>query len=117
MVTSHCVENDLARQLRLMLRLTSHKLTLALFDLHHFATFVVAAFGANAVWHAGLTTIGTQCRLGNTQSIVRAPFVATSFGMSSFRIWHNYSVFNPPQKGTKGSKKTICAFCAFLWLS
>jgi len=76
-----------------MLRLTSHKLTLALVYLHHFATFVEAAFGANAVWHAGLTTIGTQCRLGNAQSVVRAPFVATSFGMSSFRIWHNYSVF------------------------
>jgi hypothetical protein len=116
MVTSHCIENDLARQLRLMLRLTSHKLTLALFYLHHFATFVVAAFGANAVWHAGLTTIGTQCRLGDAQSIVRAPFVATSFGMSSFGIWHNYSVVNV---ATKKHKKPLihCAFCAFLWLS
>jgi hypothetical protein len=78
-VTSHCVENDLARQLRLMLRLTSHRLTLALFDLHYFATFVVTAFGANAVWHAGLTTVRTQGSLGDAQGIVRAPFVATSF--------------------------------------
>jgi len=59
--------------------LTSHKLTLALFDLYHFATFVIAAFGANAVWHAGLTTIRTQSRLGDAQGIVRASFVATSF--------------------------------------
>jgi hypothetical protein len=92
MVTSHCVENDLTRQLTLMLRLASHKLILALFDRHHFATFVVTAFGANAVWHAGLTTIRTQGRLGDTQGIVRAPFVAPSFRVSSFRIWHNYSV-------------------------
>jgi hypothetical protein len=75
-----------------MLRLTSHKLTLALFDLHHFATFIEAAFGANAVWHAGLTAIRAQRGLGGAQSIVRASFVATSFGVSSFRIWHNYSV-------------------------
>jgi hypothetical protein len=57
MVASHCVENDLARQLGLMLRLTSHRLTLALFDWNHFATFVVAALRANAMWHAGLTAI------------------------------------------------------------
>ena len=48
-VTSHSVENDLARQLGLMLRLTSHNVDLALFYLHHFATFIEAAFGANAV--------------------------------------------------------------------
>jgi hypothetical protein len=60
--------------------------------LHHFATFIKAAFGANAVGHAGLTTIRAKRRLGDTQSIVRAPFAGTSFGVSSFWIWHNYSV-------------------------
>src|SRR5829696_8417615 len=55
MVTSHRVENDLARQLGgLMLRLTSHRFGLCLFDLHHFATFVMAAFRTNAVGHAVL---------------------------------------------------------------
>jgi hypothetical protein len=78
-VTSHGVENDLARQFGLMLRLTSHRYELALFYLHHFATFVKAAFGANAVWHAGLTTIRAKRSLGNTQSIVRASFGGTSF--------------------------------------
>src|SRR5262249_17357417 len=71
-VTSHSVENDLARQLGLMLRLTWHRLKLALVYLHHFATFVKAAFGANAVWHAGLTTIRAQRGLGGAQSVVRA---------------------------------------------
>jgi hypothetical protein len=99
-----------------MLRLTSHRLGLALFYLHHFAIFVKAAFGANAVRHAGLTAIRAKCGLGDAQGIVRASFVATSFGVSSFWIWHNYSVLSPPQKGTKGSKKIICAFCASLWL-
>ena len=74
-----------------MLRLTSHVVDLALFHCHHFATFIKAAFGANTVWHAGLTAIRAQCSLGGAQSIVRAAFVATSFGVSSFRIWHNYS--------------------------
>jgi len=74
-----------------MLRLTSHVVDLALVYLHHFATFIKAAFGANAVWHAGLTAIWAQCSLGGAQSIMRAAFVATSFGVSSFRIWHNYS--------------------------
>jgi hypothetical protein len=91
-VTSHSVENDLARQLGLMLRLSSHNVGLALVYLHDFATFIKAAFGANAVWHAGLTAIRAQCGLGGAQRIVRASFVATSFGVSSFRIWHNYSI-------------------------
>jgi hypothetical protein len=78
-VTPHCVENDLARQLDLMLRLTSHRLGLALFDLHHFATFVMAALGANTVGHAGLTTIRAQGGLRHSQGIVRATFVSTSF--------------------------------------
>jgi hypothetical protein len=114
MVASHCVENDLARQFGLMLRLASHRSGLALFDLYHFATFIKAAFRANAVWHAGLTTIRAKGSLGDAQSIVRASFGGTSFGVSSFWIWHNYSVFIPPQKGTKRSKKIICAFCASL---
>jgi len=92
-VTPHGIENDLARQRGLMLRLTSHKYGLALFYVHHFATFVMAAFGANAVWQAGLTTIRAQVSLGGAQGIVRATFVSTSFGMSSLRIWHNYSIF------------------------
>jgi hypothetical protein len=75
-----------------------------LFYLHHFATFIKAAFGANAVGHAGLTAIRAKCSLGDAQSIVRAAFAGTSFGVSSCWIWHNYSVFIPPQKGTKGSK-------------
>jgi hypothetical protein len=78
-VTSHSVENDLTRQFGLMLRLTSHVVDLALFHCHYFATFIKAAFGANAVWHAGLTTIRAKCSLGDAQSIVRASFVATSF--------------------------------------
>jgi hypothetical protein len=115
-VTSHGVENDLARQRDLMLRVTSHKLGLALFYRHDFATFVMAAFGANAVWQAGLTTIRAQRSLGGTQGIVRATFVSTSFGMSSLRIWHNYSVFNNHNEAQKAQTKTICAFCASLWL-
>jgi hypothetical protein len=79
-----------------MLRLTSHKYGLALFYLHHFATFVMAAFEANAVWQAGLTTIRAQVSLGGAQGIVRATFVSTSFGMSSLRIWHNYSIKKLP---------------------
>jgi hypothetical protein len=62
-----------------MLRLTSHRLGLALFYLYHFATFVMAAFGANAVWHAGLAAIRAKRGLRGTQGIVRAAFVSTSF--------------------------------------
>jgi hypothetical protein len=113
-VTSHRVENDLARQLGLMLRLTSHRSDLALFYLHHFATFIKAAFRANAVWHAGLTTIRAKRSLGDAQRIMRASFVATSFGVSSFWIWHNYSVISSPQKGTKGSKNHLCFLCFFV---
>ena len=76
MVASHRVENDLARQAGFILRLTSHRSVLALFYLNNFAAFVVTAFGADAVWHAGLTAIGTQIGLGNAQSIVRAAFAA-----------------------------------------
>ena len=115
-VTSHSVENDLARQLRLMLRLTSHKIGLALFYLHHFATFVMAAFGANAVWHAGLTTIRAQGSLGDTQGIVRATFVATSFRVSSFRIWHNYSIFNNHKEAQKAQTISEKAFVLFVRL-
>ena len=61
-----------------MLRLASHVVGLTLFDLHHFATFVMAAFGANTVGHAGFSAIRTQRSLGDTQRIVRAAFVATS---------------------------------------
>jgi len=78
-VTSHRVENDFARQRDLMRGLTSHRLKLGLFDLHHFSAFVMAAFGAYTVGHAGLTAIRTQCRLRYTQRIVRASFVSTSF--------------------------------------
>jgi hypothetical protein len=81
-----------------MLRLTSHRLTLGLFDLHNFAAFVMAAFRANTVGHAGFTAIRAQCGLGDAQCIVRAALVATSLGMSSFRIWHNYSVVKGPQR-------------------
>ena len=75
-----------------MLRLASHRYDLALFDLHHFATFVVAAFGANTVGHAGFAAIRAKCGLGNAQGIVRAALISTSFRMSSLRIWHNDSV-------------------------
>jgi len=114
-VTSHCVENDLARQLGLMLRLTSHVVSLALVYLHHFATFIKAAFGANAVWHAGLTAIRAQCGLGGAQSVVRAAFVATSLGVSSFRIWHNYSIKSRYKEAQKAHDilHRFCAFCAF----
>jgi hypothetical protein len=94
LITSHCVENDLSRQWDLCLRLTSHGFGLGLFDLHHFATFVMAAFGANTVGHAGFTAIRTQRSLRDTQRIMRATFVSTSFRMSSLRIWHNYSVIS-----------------------
>jgi len=92
LITSHCVENDLPRQRDLLLRLTSHGIALGLFDLHHFATFVMAAFGANTVGHTGFTAIRTQGSLRYSQRIVRAALVSTSFRMSSLRIWHNYSV-------------------------
>ena len=100
-----------------MLRLTSHVVGLALLYLHHFATFIEAAFGANAVWHAGLTAIRAQCSLGDAQGIVRASFVATSFGVSSFRIWHNYSIKLRHKEAQKAQDlfSTFCAFCA-LWL-
>jgi hypothetical protein len=90
MVTSHRVENDFARQRGFILRLSSQEL-LSLFDLHHFATFVMAALGAYAVGHAGFAAVGTKRGLGYTQSVVRAPFISTSLGMSSLGIWHNYS--------------------------
>ena len=92
MVAAHCVENDLARQLGFILRLTSHLIILGLFHLHYFTTFVMAAFGAYTVGHAGLTAIRTQRGLGDAQRIVRAAFVSTSFRMSSLWIWHNDSV-------------------------
>lgn len=88
-----------------MLRLAWHELKLALVYLHHFATFIKAAFGANAVWHAGLTAIRAQCGLGDAQSIVRASFVATSFGVSSFRIWHNYSIKLRHQEAQNGTER------------
>jgi hypothetical protein len=119
-VTSHSVEHDLARQLGLMLRLTSHRLALALFYLYHFATFIKAAFGANAVWHAGLTAIRAQCGLGGAQGIVRASFVATSFGVSSFRIWHNYSIKSRRKEAQKAQDVFSIIFLRFLcllWLS
>jgi hypothetical protein len=75
-----------------MLRLASHRFSLGLINLHHFTTVVMAALGANSVGHAGLTAIRAQRSLGCAQGIVRATFVATSFRMSSFWIWHNYSV-------------------------
>jgi hypothetical protein len=87
-----------------MLRLTSHVVDLALFHCHYFATFIKAAFGANAVWHAGLTAIRAQCGLGGAQSIVRAAFVATSFGVSSFRIWHNYSIKSRHKEAQKAQE-------------
>jgi len=101
--------------LGLMLRLTSHVVSLALVYLHHFATFVKAAFGANAVWHAGLTAIRAQCGLGGAQSVVRAAFVATSLGVSSFRIWHNYSIKSRYKEAQKAHDilHRFCAFCAF----
>jgi hypothetical protein len=95
-----------------MLRLTSHRLSLGLFDLHHFATFVMAAFRANTVGHAGLTAIRAQCGLGDAQGIMRAALVSTSLGMSSFRIWHNYSVDKESQRSTKRAGR-LC----FLWLT
>jgi hypothetical protein len=117
-IASHRIENDFAGQLRLELRLTSHKTSyLALFYCHHFATFIKAAFWANAVGQAGLTAIRAQRGLGSAQSIVRASFVATSFGMSSFWIWHNYSILIAT-KSTKGSKEEIKHLCfsCLLWL-
>jgi hypothetical protein len=63
-----------------------------LFHLHDFAAFVMAAFGAYAVGHAGLTAIRAKRGLGRAQRIVRAAFVSTSFRMSSLWIWHNDSV-------------------------
>src|SRR5690349_13556338 len=52
----------------------------------------MATLGAHSVGHAGLTAIRTKGSLGCAQRIVRAALVATSLGMSSFWIWHNYSV-------------------------
>src|ERR1044071_3174221 len=114
MIASHGVENDLPRQRGLMLRLGSHKLGLALFYLHHFATFVMAAFGANAVGQTGLTTIRAQVSLGGAQGIVRATFVSTSFGMSSLRIWHNYSVFANHNEAQKAQMIFAKAFVPFV---
>jgi hypothetical protein len=92
MVTSHCVENDFARRRGFILRLSSHVgSVLGFFYLHHLAAVVMAAFGTDTMGHAGLTAVWAKGGLRHTQRIVRAPFVATSLGMSPFRIWHNYS--------------------------
>ena len=60
--------------------------------MHYFAAFVMAAFGAYTVGHAGLTAVRTKRGLRDSQRIVRAALVSTSFGMSSLWIWHNDSV-------------------------
>jgi hypothetical protein len=81
---------------------------------YYFATFIKAAFGANAVWHAGLTAIRAQCGLGGAQSIVRASFGGASFRVSSFRIWHNYSIKFTPQRGTKSTSFILNWFVLFV---
>jgi hypothetical protein len=91
MVTSHCVENDFTRQTGLILRLSSHGIVLGFFYLHHLAAVIVAALGTDTMGHAGFAAVRTKSSLGNTQRIVRASLVPTSFGMSPFRIWHNCS--------------------------
>src|SRR5687767_9776029 len=53
----------------------------------------MAALGAYAVGHAGLTAIRTKRGLRRAQRIMRAALVSTCFRMSSLWIWHNYSVF------------------------
>src|SRR6201999_4191397 len=59
MVTSHCVENDFARQRGLILRLSSHwRSILGFFYLHHLAAVVIAAFGTDAMGHAGFAAVG-----------------------------------------------------------
>jgi hypothetical protein len=93
MVTSHRVENDFARQTGFILRLSSHGRSqdLRFFYLYNLAAFVIATLGTNAMGQAGFAAVWAKGGLRHTQRIVRAPFVATSFGMSPFRIWHNYS--------------------------
>jgi len=82
--------------------------------LHHFATFIKAAFGANAVWHARLTAIRAQGGLGDAQSVVRASFAGASFRVSSFRIWHNYLIKFTPQRSTKSTRFVRNCFALFV---
>jgi len=92
MVTSHRVENDFARQPGFILRLSrTGDHVLRFFYLHYLAAVVIATLGTNAMGHAGFAAVWTKGGLRHTQRIVRAPFISTSFGMSPFRIWHNYS--------------------------
>src|SRR6266850_943148 len=78
-VATHRVENDFSRRTGFILRPSSHRVCLGLFYLNHLAAFVVSALRANAMWHAWLTAIWTECGLGNPQSIVRTTFAAASF--------------------------------------
>jgi len=62
-----------------------------LLDLNYLAALVMATLRADSVLHAGFLTIRAESWLRDLQGIVRAPLAAAGFGMSSFRIWHNYS--------------------------
>jgi hypothetical protein len=95
MIAAHCVEYDFTRQQGAILRLVSHRrvtVWLGLFDLNYFAVFVVATLRTDAVLQTRFLTIRTEGGLRREQRIVRAAFSAASLGMSSFWIWHNYSV-------------------------
>jgi hypothetical protein len=60
--------------------------------LNHFSALVLAALGANPVRELGFMTTGALGHDGPGQRIVRAARGGAPFGVSSFGIWHCFSL-------------------------
>jgi hypothetical protein len=100
-VDAHRIHHDFARQLASLLHLVARvgsdrRKTLQIrldfrVDANHFTAFVMTALRADAMWHARLLAVRAGLRLRRAQRIVRTAFAGARFGMSSFRIRHDYS--------------------------
>jgi hypothetical protein len=62
---------------------------LSFFPGNNLAAVVVSAIGTDMVRQPGVVALGTIGKIRGVDFPVRAAFAATSFGMSSFWIWHN----------------------------
>jgi hypothetical protein len=60
-------------------------------DLKNFASFIVPAFRAGAVWKFSLVAVGTLGKRAGGESVVGAAGAGACFGMSSFWIGHSDS--------------------------
>jgi len=62
-----------------------------LLDLQDLAVLIESALWADSMLQAGFLTVRAESGLWRTQGVMSAAFAATSFRVTSFRIWHNYS--------------------------